>query len=356
VKKLTSLFLIIIFIFLTSCSGRKGPAHPEPGELRPLRVANQWHVQGLPVYIAEQEGMFIDAGLDVTTLTFGTGPPMNEALGAGLWDVGIYGPVPAISSGIANSTRLIAGSAEDTMSVEFFVRPNSDIAGISGRSGVPGILGDANSWRGKTILCHVGTNNHFFLLANLGRIGLTQDDVRIIPMDVSSAFAAFRAGQGDIVSLWAPYNIFARDEGYVLAASGTTTGERIFMVIVASEEAFRTKKDELTDFLRVYFQAAEKYKDNMPMYVKYMLQFQMEHGLQVDERLVSISAHERPLPTLDDQRMLWAGNPGQRMIDTSLFRIMDFFIDQGQFTQADKQRLQASGFVDNEIINRILNN
>jgi hypothetical protein len=44
------------------------------------------------------------------------------------------------------------------------------------------------------------------------------------------------------------------------------------------------------------------------------------------------------------------------MIDTSLFGIMDFFIDQGQFTQADKQRLQTSGFVDDEIINRILNN
>ena len=352
---MTICFLLVITMSV-STGGRRDASDSTPSGLRTLRVANQWHVQGLPVYIAEQEGMFIEAGLDIRTITFGTGPPMNEALGAGEWDVGIYGPVPAIAAGVAFNTRIIAASADDTMAMEFFVRPGSDIARISGRSGVPGILGDANSWRGKNVLVPVGSNVHFMLLANLGRMGLTQDDIRIIPMDVPSAFTAFRAGQGDVVSLWAPQSIFARDEGWVTAASGLSSGERVYMVIVASEEAFRTKKDELADFIRVYYQAAEKYKDNIDMYIDYMLRFQREHGLPVDERLVSISAHERPMPTLDDQRMLWTGNPGSRPIDGYVYRIMDFFIEQGQFTQADKLRLQTNGFIEGELINRILRN
>lgn len=42
------------------------------------------------------------------------------------------------------------------------------------------------------------------LIATLSAMGLTQNDVSIVHMDVPSAYTAFKAGQGDIVALWDP--------------------------------------------------------------------------------------------------------------------------------------------------------
>jgi len=352
IKTLLLLFILLpVFCF---AGGRNQSSNAASSGMRPLRIGYQWHNHGLPVYIAIEEGMFVEAGLNVSTLIFGSGPPLNEALGAGQLDVVVTGPVPAIGSGVAYNTKLIGVSADDTMSISYWARPDSDIARISGRSGTPGILGDANSWRGKSILCPVSTNVHFMLVAVLKKMGLGLDDVRIIPMDVAPAYTAFRAGQGDVVSLFAPQSIFAEDEGYVKVASGMESGEIIYMVIIASEDAMKNKKEELTDFLRIYYTASEKYANNMQKYIEYMLKFQIENGLQVDERLVTITCNEKPMPTFDDQRRLWAGTYGQRGVDTMVFNVMDYFIGQGQYTQADKQKLINNTFIDGELINRII--
>lgn len=325
------------------------------GELRPLRIACMPHNHGLPVYIAQQEGLFEEAGIDAEVQIYNSGPPMNEALGAGEWDVGIIGPVPAIAGGVAYDTNLIAFAADDTMAVNYWVRPDSEIASINGQvADSPDILGDADSWRGKTILCPLATGAHFMLVATLNKLGLTEDDVDIIPMDVPQAFTAFKSGQGDIVALWDPQSTAAKDEGWVMVSSGPASGQEMYIVIVASEDAMQNQQAELKDFLKVFYGVTETYKDDKESYFNYLKEFQTENGLDVTDEMVQKVVDERPLPTLEDQKELWAGEPGSRKADIIMNNIMDYFIGQGSYEPEDKEYLDGRGFMDGEIINQLI--
>jgi len=352
----------------TDSSGSKAPdstasvaspssdsAGSAPTQLRKLTVSHQPHNHGLPGYIAEQENLFVEAGLDITTLMFTSGPPQNEALGAGEWDVGVMGSPPSIAGGIAYGSKVIGFAADDTMACDYWVRPDSPIAEISGKvSGSPDILGDADSWRGKSILCPVATSAHFMLIATLQKLRLTENDVKIINMEVPQAFTAFKAGQGDIVALWDPQSVSAGDEGWVCVSSGPASGEKMYTVIVASPKAIEEKPQEILDWMRVYYGVCDKFKDDKDGQAKYLLDFQTENGMQVDERMVRVIVNERPMPTIADQAELFAGEYGQREADRITEKIIDFFVAQGRYEPKDKQYLLDNHFIDDRFIKQLI--
>ena len=123
-------------------------------------------------------------GLDINVLWFTSGNTQNEALGANEWDAGACGTPPAIAAGVAYDAKIIGLNVDDTISCDYWVRPDSDIAQITGEiEGHPDIMGNADTWKGKTILCPTQTSAHYMLICTLSTMGLTQNDVNIVPMD-----------------------------------------------------------------------------------------------------------------------------------------------------------------------------
>lgn len=349
------ILVILSAAMLTVAFIAGGAESARAGEMRPLRIAIMPHSHGLPVYIAQQEGLFKEAGLDAKVLIFNSGPPMNEALGANEWDVGIIGPVPALAGGIVYNTNLIAFAQDDTMAVNYWARPGSPIASITGKvPGSPGIMGDAETWRGKTLLCPLATNAHLMLVATLNKLGLTEADVSIIPMEVPQAFAAFKSGHGDVVTLWDPQSTSAKNEGWVMVSSGPASGEEAYLVVVASENAMKKQRGELLDFLRVFYKVTEKYKDDKKAYFDYLKKFQTENGLDVTDFMVQKVVNERPMPTLADQKRLWVGEAGKRRVDHIMDTVMNYFIGQGSFEPEDKKYLDDRGFIDDSFIKQLL--
>lgn len=345
-KKCTALALSVLMLALTASGGEA---------LRHLNVSLQPHNHGLPNYIMEKEGLLKEAGLDVDFLVFASGPPQNEALGAGEWDVGAMGGPPGIAGAIAYDTHIIGLAADDTPACDYWVRPDSSIAKIRDQvPGSPDILGDADSWRGKTILCPTATSAHFMLIATLNKLGLTENDVNIIHMDVPQAFTAFKAGHGDIVSLWDPQSVFAKDEGWIRVSSGPASGERMFCVIVASADGVQEKRQEILDWLRLYYEVCEKYKNLPDETEEYLLEFQKENGMQVDRRSARVIVEERTMPTLADQERMFAGPAGQREVDKIMNNVLDYFIAQGRYDQKDKDRLVARGYIDGSFIEQLV--
>ena len=168
----TAFFLAVLSLTaaLTGCSGKTS-------DVGQLNVALQTTAQGVPAYIAEVEGIDAQAGLTVSSTVFASGPAQNEALGANEWDVATMGAPPAIMANLAYDARILALVLMEA-STEFFVRPGSEIAQVSGAvPGYPQILGDADTWRGKTVLCPVATTSHFILLTLLEMLGLTEADI-----------------------------------------------------------------------------------------------------------------------------------------------------------------------------------
>jgi len=326
----------------------------DPAVIMKVTISHQPYSHGLPSYIAEKEGDFTANGLDAKILWFTSGPAQNEALGADEWSVGAMGSPPSIAGGVAYNSRVIAFSVDDTASCDFWVRPDSDIAQISGQvPDAPEIMGNADTWRGKTILCPTATSSHFMLIATLEKLGLTEDDVQIIHMDVPQAYTAFKAGQGDIVSLWDPQSFTAADEGWIKVSSGPATGEVMPTVIVASEKAINENPDVVYRWLKTYFETCDKYRDNVQGQADYLKEMQLENGIQVDDDLAYKFVAKRPLPSLQEQKELFSGEYGSRRVDAIMENVIDFFVAQGRYEPADKEKLVANGFIDSQFIDRL---
>lgn len=320
------------------------------GDLK-ITVSHQPYSHALPTYIGLQEGDFEKNGVDVNVLWFTSGNTQNEALGANEWGAGACGTPPAISAGIAYDAKIIGLNVDDTISCNYWVRPDSDIAKISGEvEGHPDILGNADTWRDKTILCPTQTSAHYMLIATLNAMGLTQNDVNIVPMDVPSAYAAFKSGQGDVVALWAPQSYTAQDEGWVMASSGVASGETMPTVFVASQKAIDENWDAVYAWLKTWFEVADKYRDDTETQAKDLLQMQLDNGIDTDEAQATRFVEERPLPSLESNVEWFKGEEGSRPCDEAVYKIVQFFVDQGTYTEDDLQRLKDNHFIDSEFI------
>ena len=103
-KKVTSIALLLCLLvsLLAGCGGMGGtggggtgtpdssgtsaPSEPD-GELPTLRVAVMPLITSLPVKYVMENKLDEARGFRIEPLMFSTGAPMNEALGAGLWDI-----------------------------------------------------------------------------------------------------------------------------------------------------------------------------------------------------------------------------------------------------------------------------
>ena len=353
-KRLIALALSLsMAVSLTACGGGDDAAGGDSGS-RSLTVSGQPYSHTLPAYIGLEEGQFEDVGLDVELIMFTGGNVQNEALGAGEWDVGCYGSPPSITGGIAYGAKVIGFGSPDTEAVTIWARSDSDIAQIQGQvAGYDEIYGNADTWRGKTILCPLGTSAHFTLVATLEKLGLTTEDVSIIDMGVAQAYTAFKAGEADIVCLWDPQGFDAENEDWVCISSGKATGEDQPTVIVAAEEAIETKHDEILDFLDCYYQICEKYADDLDAYGQYMMDIGLDNGVEQTLEIATRCAEKRPLSTLDDEIEWFSGEKGTRYVDTTMENLMDFFVQTGSIEESDKQYLIENNFIDDTFIREL---
>ena len=353
-KKLISLLVALGLVasMLTGCGGGASETEntSEDGNMS-LVVSHQPFSHGLPSYIGEKEGTFAENGLDMEILWFTGGNTQNEALGADEWGAGAYGSAPAIAAGIAYDAKIIGIHVGDNVSLGYWARPDSDIAQIQGEvEGSPDIYGNADTWRGKTILCATSTSVHFGLVATLAKLGLTQNDVNIVHMDVPAAYAAFKAGEGDIVALWDPQNYQAEQEGWVKVSSGMAFPEEFPTVFVASQKAIDENWDAVYTWFKTSIEICEKYQDDLDTQAEYLLQMQLDNGIDTDEEQAMRFVKDRPLPTLEQQIEYFSGEYGSRKMDTVMEGVIDFFVDQGSYTEEDKQTLIDNGFIDSEFI------
>lgn len=319
-----------------------------------VTISHQPYSHALPTYIGLQEGDFEKNGLDINVLWFTSGNTQNEALGANEWDAGACGTPPAIAAGVAYDAKIIGLNVDDTISCDYWVRPDSDIAQITGEiEGHPDIMGNADTWKGKTILCPTQTSAHYMLICTLSTMGLTQNDVNIVPMDVPSAYAAFKSGQGDIVALWAPQSYSAENEGWVKVSSGVATGETMPTVFVASQKAIDENWDGVYAWMKTWFEVADKYRDDTESQAKYLLQMQKDNGIDTDIDQATRFVTERPLPSVKDNVEWFKGEEGSRPCDDAVYKIVQFFVDQGTYTEDDMQKLKDNHFLDSEFIDAL---
>lgn len=327
----------------------------EPGnEPITLRVGMMPFGHSVPIFYAMQNGMFEAANIEVETYLFAGGPAMNEAAAAGEWDVGSTGGMPAVTGALAYDYKIIAYANDDMAPNAIYARPDSDIvaAGQGNVEAAPEMYGTADTWRGKTILCNTGSSLQYALDACLELIGLTENDVTVIQMDVASALAAFQAGEGDLCCLWDPQRYTADDEGYVKVASLDMTDEILPTCVVASADMVANHPDYVLRFLKVYLEAQEILANDLELYAATFDAWEDECGTPISEENAYESCANRVHPTNEQNLAYFEGEPGQTRMDEIMLGVENFLLSAGKIEQADIDYLSEHPMVDPSFIHQ----
>lgn len=255
----------MLLVALAGCSSKgpentpvntQGSASPSasatPAALQKVLTSGQTVAQtAVPLIAGEQLGIFKDLGLEVERLHYISGPPQLEALPSGDWNIGWIG-VTASNTGILKYNTMVIGVAGFDYTNACYVRDDSDIykAGAGLVPGTTDLYGTADNWRGKTILVAKGTVHYLGFMMGLKALGLTENDVNIVNMEINAALQAFQAGQGDVFVGASKYALDAEKLGFKRVESMAGLGNAMPGVIITTPEYAKANSDIVVKYLQ----------------------------------------------------------------------------------------------------------
>ena len=334
-------FAVASALLLSGCTGKSST--DSSAELTSINVSHHPYIHGLPSYVATEQGIYEKYGLDPQITMYAGGPAQNEACATNAWDVGTTGMAGAVLGCIGYDMKIIGTSASESATVDIWVRPDSPIASITGAvEGCPDVKGDADSWRGKTIICQSATNCQLVLLGTLEKMGLTLDDVNIIDMAVAHGYPAFKAGEADMVCLWSPFGYQAEAEGWVKVSSAEAVGLEFYNVIIATDKAIKEMPDAVQRWMDAYQEGADYITAHSDEAGQWLYDFSMDEGITTTLENSELDIKYRPFPTAEQQKEMMSDGSVQEQLTT----FAEFLKNQGNITQADYDKLASGACID----------
>ena len=313
-------------------------------------------VHGLAIYVADEKGWFNDVNLEIELTPFVNGPAMMEAKRS--WDVGTTGAPGMISGIVGQDVKMIALAYWDKI-LDLFVRNDSPIfkAGKGNVPGYPEIWGRPEDWRGSQWLLPAGTTMHLVMLTTLKRLGLTADDVKISNMDASSAYTAFKAGQGDGMGVWTALAIQAAQNGYQKVSGIGECGARMATTVFANPDALTRDRAAVRKFLELYLHSAHWVDENREESAEYFQRTCEEDGIATSPSIAGTALKSAATPTLGEQiafaetKVADPANPDRRIseMEAVIIDTFDFFASQGRYEPSDREKI-LSGYIDTSLI------
>lgn len=313
-------------------------AHAAAGEKKPggrkLRVGTMAMTVGIPVHYADKFGLFKEAGLDIEVVVLATGAPINEAMAADQLDIAASGmaSVFGLSTGrykyIGDGLRVMRGEV-------IFARPDSDIAKTPGPK--PGVLGSADTVRGKNILGPLATAAHLSAIKYAESLGLGVEDFNMVSMDFSQAQQAFMVGQGDLCASATPWSSQLVDAGYVMVSDlGQSQGINLVDAIFVQEKLVDECREDLIAFLDCYYQACDILDRDHELWKKVGMEWYAEEGKSITEQQMTFETEMKRYNTLDS--ILAADNP----FGSFMITIGEFFTGLGMIPDDNFPNIKAS--------------
>lgn len=298
-KSVAAVVLLAALVAPTVLASGNAEADASAEGYRPLRVAVMPYILCASVNYADEQGWFEDEGMDLEFIMFPQGAAMNEALGAGLWDVAVTGG--AAIFGAANfDAKFICDYQDGTGGNEIHVREDSPIAQVSGANPeFPNHLGSAETVNGSTLLFTAGTTLQMLAVKYLESFGLTDSDVSMVHMEVPQVWQAFKADQGDLASMPSPFSGESLAAGNVRAATLRSLGFRLLECAIAAPKAYEEMKDELAMFIAILIRANEAFEDD-GMEFEGVKAWYVKNGREVSDEQIQAECELKRFITRDD--------------------------------------------------------
>ncbi len=125
--------------------------------------------------------------------SFTSGPPLLEALNAGAIDIGGVGNTPPLFAAAGKSKiEVVSGATMGAKGDTIVVPKDSPIKSVA-------------DLKGKKVAVAEGSSANYNLLAQLGKAGLSYDDIEVETLQPADALAAFTNKHVDAWAIWDPY-------------------------------------------------------------------------------------------------------------------------------------------------------
>ncbi len=312
-KKILFVILTLTLCFSAFAEGSK-ESSPEKEGMTKLGVQIQPYFNGVVAMYIRDKGWAEEAGLDVDLQVYSNGSTANEALAAGLWDIGFQGA--AYVFGVINTDAKLVGNYEETRGDTLFVRKDSDILKAKGFNPTyPGVYGDPATVAGKTIIFAPGTSLHQLVIEYLERIGVGVDDVSKVPMDYQTGEQVFATGEGDIAAFPTPWSLTVGDKyGWVPIATLSdfvmSTGD-----LIVSNDAYENKREAIKTYMELVYRAAEELEADHDLKARMLVKWYEENGREGNLDAAKQEAELRILITPEVQKSMDYGKAESAIAD-----------------------------------------
>lgn len=190
---------------------------PEP-EVQDIKVALLPIIGPMPVYVAAEQGIFAEHGLNVEVVPVGNGPAIVAGVIAGEFDIGF-----AAMSVIANS--FAEGLGVTTIAPAYFEKaPDNYVFGIMAVDGIESM----EDLKGKTFAMEgFGTISELGVMARLSSVGIDPDEINFINIPIPEMEAAFAQGRIDAAFVVEPFITAIEGTGHASVISSGALGQEV---------------------------------------------------------------------------------------------------------------------------------
>jgi len=250
---------LAVVIFATACGGGDDDEGSSAGQTSgpTIKLGFSAWPGWFPWQVAEEQGIFKQAGVNVELVYFEGYLDSINALAAGQLDANSQTLNDTLASVAAGSDqRIVLVNDNSTGNDQIIVK--SDINSVA-------------DLRGKKIGVEAGVVDHFLLALGLEKAGLSLDDVEIENLETGAAAASFAAGQLDAVGAFAPFttNALKRSGSKVLFSSKDFPGSIPDHLVVSGE--FIDKNPEVVQKLvNSWFMTMDYLKANQDKSIEIM--------------------------------------------------------------------------------------
>ena len=360
-RRLISVFMLLLLVSAALFAGAKPEAAAGGGKTYNVTFSSiAGGIYGLPYYIAREEGWFTKAGLNVKEVFFSNGPVQVEALASNGWDIGVTG-VGGVLSGVLGYDAVLLGPTNTDDGIQsLFTRSNSDIvaAGTGHNSIDPRIYGTADTWRGKKIICNVGTTWQYHAIKVLSGFNLSPTDVQFISMDMATAGSAFRAGEGDAATLGAQAGLtMMKDKDFTMVSTGPWAKLDLMINWISTKNVLADpeKREAILLFWDVYYKSLDWIKNNSNAAIDLLVDYNAEMGTSLDRGSAEYYLTLDPYFTMQegvDMMVNKAPGKNHSVMEERLIGVLQFFIDTGSRQKGDVEKFV--GHVDPSMMQEFL--
>lgn len=264
------LLMILIFIYACGCSEEKrsknGTVDSAPQceqeeaeqDLTTICVAVQEY------YISSSIGYILDNhldekfGLKLVPVMYPSGAEQILDIDQNIYDVATIG-ASFLYPLIEDQAILIGEHIKCTGGNAIYARKGSPVLEVKGFNPIyPEVYGDPETVKKCTILMKENTTSQYLGMKWLESIGVKADSVSIEYMDFDQMYEEFSEDYGDATVLTAPFSYQAEKSGYIEVATTESLFINMYEVIIATNEAYETKRDALVQFLGLLLYANEE--------------------------------------------------------------------------------------------------